>query len=244
MTSSSEQSFAPVPARAGPIREPFWQQALEALQRLDVEDFRRRVDSLVRRLTAEDERPRSRSEVAIRLYDLLRTTADQLLPGSGPADDPRRLRWIRKLASEEDVEGIAGAFREELELLLNQVDTARARVNPIALDARRFIDAHAHESISLARVAEELGVARNYLSSLFRREFDCTLTDYIHEVRIERAKRLLMTEPRPLASIAAEVGYSSYRHFHRSFSKLCGTSPLRFVKDGPTAGGGARSQAP
>lgn len=235
MTSMSHHSFASARERAGAMREPFWQEALEALHRLDVEDFRHRVDSLVQRLTGDRERPRSRSEVAIRFYDLLRTAADQLSPESGRIDDPRRLRWIRRLASEEDVDGIAAAFRDELEALLSQIDDARSRVNPIARDARKFIDEHAHEAISLARVAEELGVARNYLSSLFRREFDMTLTEYIHEVRIERAKRLLMTDSRPLADIAAEVGYSSYRHFHRSFSKLCGTSPLRFVKEGPAS---------
>jgi YesN/AraC family two-component response regulator len=233
VTGSWEQSFAPGPAQAASATEPSWQEALEALERLDVEGFRRRVDRLVGHLTAEHDRPRSRSEVAIRLYDLLRTTADQLYPRTGQVDDPRRLRWIRTLASRESVPGIVEAFREELSRLLDEVTDARSRVNPIALQARRFIEEHAHEPVSLARVAAELGVARNYLSSLFRREFDRTLTDYIHEVRIDRAKRLLLTESRPLASIASEVGYSSYRHFHRSFSKLCGTSPLRFAREGP-----------
>lgn len=220
------------------------ERTLEALRRLDLEQFRNRLDYLVETLTSDSTRPRSRSEVAIRLYDLLRTTADEFSPRNQGFDDPRRLVWIRQLASQDSIDGIIHTFREEIDKILDELDGPRSRVNPIALRARRFIDDHAHEAVSLARVAAELGVARNYLSSLFRREFQTTLTDYIHRVRIERAKRLLMTDSRPLSEVATEVGYRSYRHFHRSFSKLCGTSPLRFAKEGPARKSERPSPAP
>lgn len=167
---------------------------------------------------------------ALFLYDLLRTVAEMLRPGRAPLPEPERLAMIALLGSQATPQGLLAAFLAEAERLGGGLSPGRATQHPVAQRARRFIDAHAGERLSLARVARELAVTRTYLSALFRRECGVTLTEYIHHVRIERAESLLRQGGLSMAAVAALSGYGSYRHFHRSFLKLRQVSPRAFLR--------------
>lgn len=167
---------------------------------------------------------------ALFLYDLLRTIAEALRPGRAPLPEGERLGMIALLGTQSTAAGLLAAFLGETERLGNGLSPGRATQHPVAQRARRFIDAHAGERLSLARVARELGVTRTYLSALFRRECGVTLTEYIHHVRIERAESLLRQGGLSMAAVAALSGYGSYRHFHRSFLKLRQVSPRAFLR--------------
>ncbi len=178
------------------------------------------------------------------LYDLLRTVAERLsLRGVG-VDESQRLIWMNALAATRTSREAVELFQRELARLLEPFRNSRTRINPIVIRARRFIEEHADERISLSRVAEAVGVARNYLSSLFRKECSITLTEYIHTVRIERARRMLRAGSGSLAEVATAVGYQNYRHFYRSFLKIAGTSPTGFMRQLEESGEGQVPGAP
>ena len=68
----------------------------------------------------------------------------------------------------------------------------------------------------------------SYLSSRFKKEFDIGLSDYITEVRIEAAKKLLVTTNMPNTEISLLAGYSNTRTFLRAFSKAEGITPKEY----------------
>ncbi len=167
---------------------------------------------------------------ALLCYEVVRTIAD----GAGaeaPGVDPQREELIARLGAASNADSLTRAFVEEIERITAPHFCARSPRRPAVVRARRFIEDHAGEPISLTRVAHEIGVARTYLSALFRRECGVTLTQYIHQVRIRRAEAMLRAGGLSIGEVALRSGYKSYRHFHRSFLKLRRVSPRAFVKN-------------
>jgi AraC-like DNA-binding protein len=175
---------------------------------------------------------------ALFAYDVLRAVSECLRPGRSPLPEHDRLSLIALFAATVDARSVLRTFRNESDRLAAALAPGRQTQHPVAQRARTFIDGHAGERVSLARVARELGVTRTYLSALFRRECGVTLTEYIHHVRIERAEALLRQGGHSMASVATLSGYGSYRHFHRSFLKLRQVSPRAYAR---TLGAGRRA---
>ncbi len=241
------------PVAAGPLAGPTAPQLAEfqrtpaswptaapvfvALEKRDTNAFRLAVSSVaaqVERLADAAPGP-----ATLFLYDLLRSALEALRPGRGALPEPERISLITLLGSQPTPSSVLVAFLAEAERIATLLSPGRPTQHPVAQRARRFIDGHASERLSLARVARELGVTRTYLSALFRRECGVTLTEYIHHVRIERAEGLLRQGGLSMAAVAALSGYGSYRHFHRSFLKLRQVSPrayLRTLETGPRGG--------
>jgi len=216
--------------------------AMRALDRMELDSFREQVEQLASGLAPlAVEAP---GPTLLFLYDVLRATADRLTVADGGVDESQRLVWINTLGGLDDGTEAVRYFLREIEQLLAPFTAFRSPINPIVLKARHFIEEHSSEPVSLSRVATELGVARNYLSSLFRKECGITLTEFIHQVRIEKARRLLHGGGGSLSGIAQRVGYRNYRHFYRSFMRVCDVSPTTFVKRLRTVAREARAAEP
>jgi AraC-like DNA-binding protein len=95
-------------------------------------------------------------------------------------------------------------------------------------EARTYIQRNYKHPISLAQVAHHVALSPNYLATLFKKQFNRTIIDFLTEVRIEEAKRLLGEKDRKIADIADEVGYHSPYYFSRAFKKETGQSPKAF----------------
>ena len=71
-----------------------------------------------------------------------------------------------------------------------------------------YIDFHYAEPLSLSFFADMCHVTKSYLSTLFKKETDTNITDYIHSVRIRHALVLLNSTALPIHAIATSCGYS------------------------------------
>lgn len=84
--------------------------------------------------------------------------------------------------------------------------------------------------LTLSSLAERLEVNSSYLSSLFRREMHCTLTEFVNRKRIEHAVFLLNTTNHQIQSIANECGIQDANYFVKLFKKHVGMSPSQYRK--------------
>ena len=82
--------------------------------------------------------------------------------------------------------------------------------------------------LSLSSLADTLKVNPSYLSSLFRKELNCTLTDYVNRKRIERAAYLLNTTNKQIQNIASECGIPDSNYFIKIFRKQMGMTPTQY----------------
>ena len=79
------------------------------------------------------------------------------------------------------------------------------------------------------QVAEQLGTNRTYLSRYINDTSGCNFNSWLTRLRIEEAKRLLISSPTlSLDKIAMKVGFASKSHFMSSFKSFVGTTPGRW----------------
>lgn len=84
------------------------------------------------------------------------------------------------------------------------------------------------ENFSLTVLAQEISLSVGYLSPLFKDIFGKPFQDYIIDVRLERAKILLLSSNMKIYEVASAVGFEDPNYFSTSFKKHFGMSPLKF----------------
>lgn len=82
--------------------------------------------------------------------------------------------------------------------------------------------------LSRNSLADYVHMNPDYLSSLFHDKFGQTLSAYITQVRIDRAKELLANSALSLNEISEKTGFSSSSYFHKQFKKTTGYTPQQY----------------
>lgn len=99
---------------------------------------------------------------------------------------------------------------------------------PIVLD---FIHQEKDEKLVLAELAALCNCSQGHMLRSFKKYMGCTITDYILNMRIEKAKQKLISTSNPISSIALECGFYDVSHFSRVFKSVIGTSPSALRKN-------------
>ena len=91
--------------------------------------------------------------------------------------------------------------------------------------ARDYILSHIGESVTTDALSKELGMNRTYLCKLFAEETGLTVNQYVTQVKMEEAKRLIDVTKKSFAEIAQYLGYSSQSYFQKTFKKVWNMTP-------------------
>jgi len=131
------------------------------------------------------------------------------------------------------LEDVCEAVRRCLEQLGDRHDPPEAAlpddaVHRLVRQAQAIIRAEYASDLTLAQLAERLYVHPNYLSTLFRRETGVTFSQYLTQVRIENAKKLLRETELKIYQICDRVGYTDQAHFSRVFKAMTGLTPYEY----------------
>ena len=95
----------------------------------------------------------------------------------------------------------------------------------------RFVQSHLAEEISLSVLAEEFHFSAQYVSQLFKNEIGVNFLTYLTNIRMEKAKKLLLNTDLPIAEISEQSGYGDYRVFTKVFKKSEGVTPSQYRHD-------------
>lgn len=93
---------------------------------------------------------------------------------------------------------------------------------------KTFITNNYQSDISLERIASEVYLSPGYLSAIFKKETGQSLMKYITQVRLEKARDMLLNSHRKVADIAESVGFSDASYFGMVFRNHYGLSPARY----------------
>ena len=117
---------------------------------------------------------------------------------------------------------------------LRQVRQAREStgLSKAVRDCRSYIQANYMNEITLEDLARHCGYAEYYLSRKFAKETGMKISDYIHSVRIDAAKLLLVTTSREIQEISNLLHFGNRSHFDRVFRQHVGVSPAKFREQG------------
>lgn len=84
--------------------------------------------------------------------------------------------------------------------------------------------------IKVKDVGKAVGLHPDYANLLFRQTFHCTISDYVTELRIANAQRLLLTTECTMAEIAYLSGFNSPARFNVAFLKMRGCTPKEYKR--------------
>ncbi|TCS96805.1 bifunctional transcriptional activator/DNA repair enzyme AdaA [Hazenella coriacea] len=93
-----------------------------------------------------------------------------------------------------------------------------------------WIDQHYYESITLQTLADLFHGSPYHLQRLFKRVKGQSPTEYLQQVRLEKAIHQLVTTNQSIANIGTSVGFSSTPYFTALFKKKTGTTPSSYRK--------------
>ena len=90
----------------------------------------------------------------------------------------------------------------------------------IVRKAVKYINAHMNQPISVNEIADELGISNSYLSTLFRRDMNTTLIDYVNQNKMKKACELLRETKMKNYEISRAVGCMDEKYFSRSLKSI------------------------
>lgn len=92
-------------------------------------------------------------------------------------------------------------------------------------EVREIINANLTQSCTLVDLAQQVGTNECYLKKHFKQAFGTTVFGYLHKLRMERSKEILLNEGRKIAEVARLSGYKHASHFTTAFKKYFGYLP-------------------
>lgn len=95
----------------------------------------------------------------------------------------------------------------------------------------RYLQEHLAEEISLSVLAEQFHLNPQYTSQLFKSEIGVNFLAYLTNIRMEKAKKLLLATSLSIAEVAEQSGYRDYRVFTKVFKKSEGITPSQYRRD-------------
>lgn len=91
-----------------------------------------------------------------------------------------------------------------------------------------YIYSHIHFRITVKELADYLNLSESYLSRLFKKEIGIPLSQYILDLKIEKAKNLLQYSDYNIIDISNYLAFSSQSHFIKTFQKSTGVTPRKY----------------
>jgi transcriptional regulator GlxA family with amidase domain len=90
---------------------------------------------------------------------------------------------------------------------------------------RQYVPLRAQVGVSHQRIAQETGLSRRQIERLFKRHLNCVPKRYYLELRLKRARELLLQTAMPIMDITTACGFQSPPHFSKCYRKQFGYPP-------------------
>lgn len=115
------------------------------------------------------------------------------------------------------------------ELLMQQSMEAIKDVDRnVITEVLSYCAEHFAEDISITAVARSLHISESYVTKLFNTKLNSSFRNYVNQLRIMEAKKLLRSTSRSIVDIMLSCGFNNQSSFNRVFSQETGMTPRQF----------------
>ena len=99
----------------------------------------------------------------------------------------------------------------------------------LAVQIDEYIANHFSEEIDVPSICKHFQIGKTYLYRIAKQCYNTGVAEHIRNLRIEKAKQLLSSQPKmQIGEIAVECGFSDYNYFITVFKKVTGMSPKAY----------------
>lgn len=166
--------------------------------------------------------------VALELLVLLNHLGGRLLSGDAGIEKKRNL--YQELLHLDYIEDIESWFLQEFTALFEECQNKTSDKGQLAQMLKQYIDEHYAEDITLYSLGNMVGLNRNYVSIVFKKEIGKGPIEYLTNTRIGVAERLLLHTDMKAKEVAEKVGYEDERYFYKVFKRVTGYTAMDYIK--------------
>ena len=127
----------------------------------------------------------------------------------------------------EDIAELHDTMGVEMSKRMREIHKRHIISRPIVL-CMDYIYSHIHHKITVSELAGYVSLSESYLSRLFKKEIGISISGYILNLKIEKAKNLLQYSEYSITDISNYLAFSSESHFIKAFSKTVGITPHKY----------------
>ncbi|MFC0211901.1 AraC family transcriptional regulator [Paenibacillus chartarius] len=209
-------------------------ELIQALRAGEREEAARQLSLFVEALSAERVKEIDAQQGMMRLLAGILNAVSQV--GVNPAVLSKGTNMFEALSQIRDTQSILKWFNEHIiESIMQELEKrSNDQLKRMIEQAKNYLQDYYAKDISLESCAEQVGAAPYFLSKAFKAETGVTFTEYLTNLRMDKAKAMLRDSNTMINEIAMQVGYQP-SYFIRLFKKLEGITPGRFrelVRDG------------
>lgn len=150
-----------------------------------------------------------------------------------PEMTPYIFPWSENLSSveAESRETLFEFCQKQLEYLHSQIHQFDVEsVSTLVREICQYVLLHPEENITLQALASRFYVSKKHLSFLFKQETGMRFTEYATQVKIQRARILLISPEAKVYQVAEKLGYSDAEYFSKVFKRVTGDSPVAYMR--------------
>lgn len=119
--------------------------------------------------------------------------------------------------------------KREISLFLKKVKKSNNQKNMnIIYDIQKYLQANFDRDLKLQEISDHFYISREYISRKFKQEFNVTISDYLVNIRLKKAKSLLKNKQLKIYEIASMIGYQDDKYFRKVFKKVEGITPNEY----------------
>lgn len=134
------------------------------------------------------------------------------------------LYYILKPVQPDDVKKVTQKLKKALSIETD--DSPSGNLSWSKID--NYIKSNYHLNIRVQDICDAFFMERRTFFRLIRENLDMTFVEYLTEIRIDAAMKLLLTTTMSLSSISSSVGIADHRYFFKIFKKKTGMTPSEF----------------
>ena len=114
---------------------------------------------------------------------------------------------------------------------LSEYDYGNDKMPSVIRKVKQYIEDHVGEEISRNDLASKVYLHPDYMNRLFKEQVGTSVSDYVIQMRLAKAKVMLRTTQESISSIAAMVGYPNTAYFTKIFKRSVGVTPKEYRKE-------------
>ena len=154
--------------------------------------------------------------------------------GDGSQEIINKFGDVEKIQARVHSTSQMGEYMKELftEALKLRDSVSQDKYSRLLDEAKEYVKKnYGNNELTLNMVASHVGISPSYFSTIFRQETGNSFTEYLTEIRMEKAKELLRCTNKRTGEISFDIGYRDSHYFSYIFKKTQGVTPKEYRGD-------------
>ena len=122
-------------------------------------------------------------------------------------------------------------WHKDFEEIINIIDKYKILNKKLIVQIGNYVVDHIDDKLSLDSVAKAVYLNKSYVSHIFKRETGISFVEFLTNVKVDRARILLLENDKKVHEVANQVGFTDTEYFSKIFKNKTGLTPTQYRKE-------------